>query len=107
MYAKRKNWDGSPFDEKTLFYQGADQLAADTMTQVNDELVMKVKDALKARRPELNLDTVVSVHQWYINCYAPQIGNSSTLKSCLNTNSGYRGLTHPMANSFRISNTDT
>lgn len=95
MYAKWSKWDGQPLDEKPLFYHGVDQFAAETMTKVNDELVLKVRDVLKAKRPDLNLDRVVSVHQWYIDCYESQTEDTSSLQSCLNTNSAYRGLTHP------------
>merc|ERR1711920_223950 len=62
---------------------------------VNDEVVMQAKAAILALKPELNLDLVVSIHQWYIDCYASQTDDTSCLQSCLNTNQGYRGLKHP------------
>merc|ERR1711974_350461 len=94
MYAKWSGWDGKPLDEPPLFYQGADDFAAQVMTEVNDEVVIQTRDAIKKLKPELELSKVVSIHQWYINSYEEQTEDVSSLKRCLNTNAGYRGLTH-------------
>merc|ERR1719387_1333671 len=37
-----------------------------------------------------------TLHQWFLDCYSGQMEDPSTLKSCMNTNAAYRGLTHPM-----------
>jgi len=95
MYGRWSKWDGKPVDEEPLFYQGADAFTAEIMTAVNDELVMQTKEAILKLKPDLNLDRVVSIHQWYIDCYASQTDDTSCLQSCLNTNQGYRGLKHP------------
>merc|ERR1711933_376086 len=65
------------------------------MTAVNDEVVVQTKAALLELHPDLNLDRVVSIYQWYLDCYSSQIDDNSSLKTCLNTNQGYRGLKHP------------
>mmetsp|Transcript_93698 Transcript_93698/g.260855 ORF Transcript_93698/g.260855 Transcript_93698/m.260855 type:complete len:400 (-) Transcript_93698:112-1311(-) len=95
MYGKWSQWDGQPLDEEPLFYQGADAFTAEIMATVNDEVVIQAKAAIKAMKPELNLDRVVSIYQWYLDCYGSQTDDTSTLQSCLNTNAGYRGLKHP------------
>merc|ERR1711966_627758 len=37
-----------------------------------------------------------TLHQWDLDSYAGQMSDDSTLKSSMNTNAAYRGLTHPM-----------
>merc|ERR1719414_2900033 len=95
MYGRWSKWDGNPLDEEPLFYQGADAFTAEIMAALSDEVVLKVKDAIKAMKPELDLERVVSIHQRYIESYASQTEDTSTLQSCLTTNSAYRGLKHP------------
>jgi len=95
MYGRWSKWDGTPLDEEPLFYQGADEFTAEIMATLSDEVVIQTKKALAVLKPDLNLERVVSIQQWYIDCYASQTDDTSTLKSCLNTNHGYRGLKHP------------
>lgn len=95
MYAKWRQWDGKGFDEEPLFYQGCDAFAAETMAAMNDEVVIEAKSAIQKLRPSLDLSKVVSVHQWYIDCYFSQTEDASSLQMCLNTNAGYHGLKHP------------
>jgi len=96
MYAKWSRWDGKPLDTEPLFYQGADDLAADVMAKLSDELVVQTAAAIQKIKPELDLRRCVHISQWYLDCYAAQTDDTSSLKSCLNTNGGYRGLVHPM-----------
>merc|ERR1719384_486416 len=83
-------------DTEPLFYQGADEFAAEVMATLSNEVVVNVRDAIKKMRPDLNLDLVVHISQWYIDCYAAQTDDSSCLLKSLQTNQGYRGLKHPM-----------
>ena len=46
--------------------------------------------------PELNLKDAVDLRQWYMDCYGGQRTDTSSLKACMNTNPGYKGLTHPL-----------
>merc|ERR1719162_2770510 len=45
--------------------------------------------------PGLDLKDAVDLKQWYLDCYSGQMTDTSSLKACMNTNPGYRGLTHP------------
>jgi len=54
--------------------------------------------AVKAKMEELcgiDLSDAVDLKQWYMDCYGGQMTDTSSLKACMNTNPGYRGLTHP------------
>jgi len=95
MYAQWSRWDGKPLDTKPLFYQGADAFGADIMSKLSDELVINTRDALKKLKPELELGQAKHIYQWYLDCYGAQTDDTSSLLRCLNTNGGYRGLTHP------------
>merc|ERR1712032_752293 len=96
MYAKWSRWDGKPLDTEPLFYQGADDLSADTMSKLSDELVVQTAAAIQKIKPGLDLKRCVHISQWYLDCYAAQTDDTSSLKTCLITNGGYRGLVHPM-----------
>merc|ERR1712039_118731 len=43
----------------------------------------------------LDLKDACTLKQWYMDCYDGQMSDTSTLKSCMNTNKAYTGLTHP------------
>lgn len=96
MYAKWSRWDGQPLDTEPLFYQGADEFAAEVMATLSNEVVINTRDAIKKMKPELNLDLVVHISQWYLDCYAAQTDDTRNLLTRLQTNQGYRGLKHPM-----------
>lgn len=71
-------------------------MAADTMSALSDEIHVKLRDALLKAKPQLNLGGVVHVYQWYIDSYKGQMSDDSCLLKCLQTNSGYQGLKHPL-----------
>jgi len=96
LYGKWSRWDGAPLEEEPLFYQGCDEFSASVLEQVNNEVVVNTRDAILRVRPDLDLSTVISVYQWYLNAYAAQTDDTSNLHMCLVTNQGYRGLKHPM-----------
>lgn len=95
MYAQWSRWDGKPLDTKPLFYQGVDAFGADIMSKMSDELVINTRDALQKLKPDLELGQVKHIYNWYLDCYSAQTDDTSCLQRCLNTNQGYRGLTHP------------
>jgi len=45
--------------------------------------------------PGLDLTDACTLKQWYLDCYPGQMSDTSSLKACMNTNSAYKGLTHP------------
>ena len=94
MYGRWKDWDGQPVDEPPLFYNGLNQDGADTLSGVSDEVVASAK-ALMKLRPDVNLNNVVHIYDWYIRCYGDDMGDKSTLYHAVRTNGSYKGLTHP------------
>jgi hypothetical protein len=98
MYGLFHDWDGRPFgeDQVPLFYEGVDEEAAALLQAMSDE-VQAVRAGLLARTPGLNLDGVLSLHQWLMRSYGDAIGDSSTLLSSFRTNRAYAGLRAPVA----------
>jgi len=95
MYGRwcAEKWDGKPVAEKPLFYQGVDEFTEKVLTDLTNEV-----HAVKNKMQELcglDLKDAVDLKQWYLDCYGGQMGDESTLGSCMRTNPGYKGLTHP------------
>jgi len=99
MYGFWSRWDGTPLKSEPLFYQGVDSFTAGIVEQINKEVVVDTREAIKRLKPELDLSAVISVYEWYVGAYAAQTADTSCLESCLRTNNGYRGLTHPLVKS--------
>jgi len=87
-------WDGSAVDSKPLFYQGVDDKTAEVLTGMTDEVQALCKK-LESIVPGLDLSDACTLKQWYLDCYDGQMSDTSSLKSCMNTNKAYDGLTHP------------
>jgi len=87
-------WDGNPVEAKPLFYQGVDEFTEKVLTGMTDEVqavCRKMEELVKG----LDLKDACTLKQWYMDCYDGQMTDTSTLKSCMNTNAAYDGLTHP------------
>jgi len=97
MYGRwcAEKWDGKPLTEKPLFYQGVDEFTEGVLTGLSDE-VQAVCRKVEELVPGFSLKDACTLHQWYLDSYSGQMSDPSTLKSSMNTNSAYRGLTHPM-----------
>ncbi len=95
MYGKWHDWDGKPQDENSLFYHGLDQVSADLLSGVSDEVVATAK-AIMQQRPHVDLNNVSHIYQWYLRCYSDDIEIKTSLFTCIQTNRAYKGLTHPM-----------
>lgn len=95
MYAKWRIWDGTPLDKPPLFYQGVDEDADKYLSGITDEMI-NVANALQIRFPDIDFTKVSSMQQWLIDHYSDQIPKQETLLSCLQTNTAYDGLLHPM-----------
>eukprot|EP00420_Gonyaulax_spinifera_P021389 CAMPEP_0197900732 /NCGR_PEP_ID=MMETSP1439-20131203/49752_1 /TAXON_ID=66791 /ORGANISM="Gonyaulax spinifera, Strain CCMP409" /LENGTH=400 /DNA_ID=CAMNT_0043521649 /DNA_START=82 /DNA_END=1284 /DNA_ORIENTATION=+ len=95
MYGKLADWDGEPFDEAPLFYQGIDAHTADVM-QAMDAEVIQLKDKLVELFPTLDLSDVVPTLMWLQTSYEDQIADKSTFQSSFNTNASYKGLRFPV-----------
>merc|ERR1712084_53306 len=62
---------------------------------LSDE-VQAVRKKVEEMIPGYSLKDACTLHQWYLDSYSGQMSDPSTLKGSMNTNSAYRGLTHPM-----------
>ena len=93
-FYRNKNMSES-FDTPPLFYQGADKYTGDKLSHISDE-VLKLKQVLIQKYPDLDLKGVHHVREWMIRSYGDDIGDKSSIHSMLITNKGYRGLVHPM-----------
>jgi hypothetical protein len=89
-----ESWDGKPKDEKPLFYQGVDDFTEKVLLGMTDE-VQTCSRKMEALVPGLSLADACTLKQWYMDCYDGQMSDTSTLKTCMNTNAAYNGLTHP------------
>jgi len=89
-----ESWDGKAKDSKPLFYQGVDEFTEKVLVEMTDE-VQAVCRKMESLVPGLSLSDACTLKQWYLDCYDGQMTDTSSLKSCMNTNKAYDGLTHP------------
>ncbi|CAH1785598.1 unnamed protein product [Owenia fusiformis] len=87
-------WDGTPVAEAPLFYQGLDEHSTDILDAMTREVVSIAK-MVTAKRQNVDMSTVVHIHDWYTTVYAADITDPTTLQSTLKTNKAYNGLRHP------------
>ncbi len=95
MYGLFRDWDGRPYDEAPLFYQGIDAPTAGLLQQLSDE-VQAVRRALEWHFPDLDLSAVRPLDEWLRRSYSEDIGDASSLQRCFVTNRSYAGLRAPM-----------
>ena len=94
MFGRWNDWDGIPFDEPPLFYNGLNQEGAATLSGVSDEVLATAKKLMKMH-PDVNLNNVCHIFDWYLRCYGKDIADKSNLYNAIRTNGSYQGLTHP------------
>lgn len=95
MYGRLSQWDGSPFDQELLFYEGVDDESEEVLLRLTDE-GLAITQRVGELHPHLDLSAVVSTYGWLTEAYADQIGDASSLKRVLQTNAAYKGLKFPM-----------
>ena len=95
MYDLFRDWDGSPFNEAPLFYQGIDDSTAQVLQELSDE-IQSIKGALLRQFPELDLQAVRPLDEWLCRSYAEHIEDTSSLRTYFVSNRSYAGLTVPM-----------
>jgi hypothetical protein len=93
-----EQWDGRALAEKPLFYQGVDDFSERVLLGLTGE-VQLVRRELESLLPGLDLRDACDLRQWYMDSYGGQMTDTSSLRACMSTNPGYRGLTHPMRES--------
>nr|CAL90921.1 strombine dehydrogenase [Arenicola marina] len=94
MFGFWSHWDGKPLEQSPLFYNGVDRFSAGVLSSVSDEVVAIAK-AVMQQRPQVDLNNVTHIVDWYRRCYANDITDPTDLYSCIQTNNAYNGLTHP------------
>jgi len=93
MFGEWSRWNGKPLDAAPLFYQGADEFTGEVLTKLSDE-ILSVRDAVVAEYPQVNLDDVIHIRDWYKQSY-PDADHSGALEIALKSTAAYEGLTHP------------
>lgn len=95
MYGLFRNWDGVLFEEAPLFYQGIDNLTADILHSLSDE-IQYLRATLEALFSHLDLSAVRPLNEWLNLSYSADMEDTSSLRSCFVTNRSYAGLKVPM-----------
>lgn len=91
-----EHWDGKAFEKAPPFYEGATQEGAGDLIEALSAEVMAVKKAVSNAQPQVDLSTVIPIRDFFMNAYREDVSDASCLAKALNTNKGYRGLTHYM-----------
>ncbi|MBN1147512.1 MAG: NAD/NADP octopine/nopaline dehydrogenase family protein [Anaerolineales bacterium] len=95
MYGRLRGWDGSPFEQAPLFYQGIDVETAGVLQRMSDE-VQALRAELSRRYPALDLGAVRPLDEWLFRSYASDIEDRSSLQASFVTNRSYAGLKVPV-----------
>mmetsp|Transcript_13026 Transcript_13026/g.36665 ORF Transcript_13026/g.36665 Transcript_13026/m.36665 type:complete len:426 (+) Transcript_13026:482-1759(+) len=87
-----------PWDEPPLFYQGADEYTGYLLGAISDEVLELKRVLTKDKYPDgtLDLSSLHHVREWMMRSYGDDIADTSSIHTMLQTNKGYKGLTHPM-----------
>jgi NAD/NADP octopine/nopaline dehydrogenase, alpha-helical domain len=95
MYARWKDWNGQPLDSPPLFYQGIDEVTAELLTNISEEVV-QISKCIMAEHPGVDLSQVIPMYEWDISYYGRNISDKTNLMTAMRTNAIYQGITHPM-----------
>ena len=95
MYTTWRQWDGISVRDPPLFYQGVDDVTADLLSDVSQEVVNLARE-IQRHRPDIDLNHVTPLYDWYMRVHTEYITDKLNLKSVLRTNTKYAGLEHPM-----------
>jgi hypothetical protein len=81
-------------DKIPLFYQGVDQLTADLLQAMSDD-VQAIAAVVAAQSPNFDPQEVVTLYEWVLHAYSDDIVDGSDLRRAFNTNKAYNGLKVP------------
>ncbi len=95
MYGLFHDWNGQPYEEPCLFYQGVDIATAEILQQMSDE-VQALRAALEDAYPGLDLSAIRPLEDWLQRSYHASIADNNTLQSGFVSNRSYTGLLAPM-----------
>lgn len=92
MFSLFARWDGTPFDQAPLFYQGLDAEGAELLAGLSNDV-----QVIRARLGgTLDLSAVQPLQDWLLRAYDEAIADPSTLRSAFVSNSAYAGLKAPV-----------
>jgi opine dehydrogenase len=74
----------TPFEEAPLFYEGIDQVTADRLEAISEE-ILEVKRVLETKHG-LDLSGLRHVKDWMLRSYGNDIADKTSLKTMMNTN---------------------
>lgn len=96
MYGLFHGWNGMPYAEAPLFYQGVDTFTAEVLESLSDE-VQSLRKAIEQLFPTLDLSAVRPLAEWLNRCYQKDIHDNSNLQAAMNSNRSYAGLRAPVS----------
>jgi hypothetical protein len=97
-YGIFKDWDGKKTYDATsipLLYEQLDDFSAQQLQDLSDEL-QKVRKALEAKYPQLDLSGVKDLGERIVEHYGTDVADKSSLKNIFNTNRGYATVKTPV-----------
>lgn len=89
------NQKATPLKEIPFFYTDLNQLSADNMEKLSDEIQL-IKKAILKRYPHIDLDNVLPLKDRIILQYGDQVKDPTNMYTTFTTNTGYRVMTIPM-----------
>jgi ketopantoate reductase len=95
MYSQWHDWDGTPLDHAPLFYETMNELGAELLVKINEEILATTRQ-IAAAYPDIDLSAVVPKYDWYVKTYDKSIKDKTSLLTAIRTNSSYLGVKHPM-----------
>lgn len=97
MWGHFHGWDGKPYTKDSVpqFYCDVSQETCDKVEMVEWE-IKQLREALQKVCPNVDLSSMRTTKEYLEEFYGHQITDKSTLKTCLHTNPGYKGLLCPM-----------
>lgn len=94
-YSMLRDWDGRPFAEPPLLYEGITAPAAALCGQLSEEILALARALAKAM-PSLTLPLVLPLQESLRQGYGAAIADARTLRSTIATNAAYAGIRMPM-----------
>lgn len=89
------NKKAHPLDAIPFFYTDLNQLSADNMEKLSDEIQL-IKQAIVKKYPSIDLDIVLPLRDRILLQYGNQVKDPTNLYTTFTTNTGYRVMTVPM-----------
>jgi hypothetical protein len=94
LYGRLRDWDGIPFAEAPLAYQGLSDVAAGILHNLSDES-QAIGEAVGLKLPRLHLSPIRSLAEEMRTSAQALIEDASTLQTIIGTNRGLFGLRIP------------